>query len=70
MTEIIEGKSIDRVKYHVFGSDDFWAEYNMLLMDGVTCSECKHSERCNTMFGGKDTNTSCQFYPNRFQHKS
>jgi len=60
-------KTESRVKGYKKGSEDWKAEFNMLLDDGVTCSECMHSNRCKTIFGGNDSNTSCQFHPTRFQ---
>jgi len=45
---------------------EFAAQYNMLLDDGVQCSQCLNVNRCVSMFGQKETATSCQFYPNRF----
>ena len=67
---LIVGKSPDRVsKFYLSSPSDWKAQYNMLLMDGVTCGDCLHSNRCNSIFGGDDKNTSCQFYPNRFQRK-
>lgn len=60
-------KSKDRVnKNYREGTKDWEDQYNMLLDDGVTCGDCKHSERCKAIFGGNDSNTRCQFYPNRF----
>jgi hypothetical protein len=59
-------KSKNRVKGYKEGTKDFEARYNMLLDDGVVCGDCKHNERCKTLFGGNDLNTECQFYPNRF----
>lgn len=67
---LIEGKSADRVsKGYRYGSDDWKAEYNMLLMDRVTCVSCAHCNRCVSMFGQKETAKSCQFYPNRFKDR-
>jgi len=48
------------------GTEDWKAELNMLLDDGVTCGDCIHSARCKAMFGGNNTNTYCQFYPSTF----
>lgn len=65
-----EGKSVGRVPagYQRWPKD--WnAQYNMLLMDGVTCKQCAHCLRCTTMFDQKETATSCQFHPNRFTAK-
>lgn len=63
-------KSKDRVpKYYKEGTKDWEAQYNMLLDDGITCLECRHNEKCKLLFGGADTNTSCQFYPNKFSVK-
>jgi len=66
----IEGKSAERVpKGYTYGSEDWKAEYNMLLMDGVTCKSCMHCNRCVSMFGQKETAKKCQFYPNIFSQK-
>jgi hypothetical protein len=60
-------KSKDRVPSHYReGSEDWQAEYDMLLDDGVTCGECVHLERCSLLFGGNASNTRCDFHPNRF----
>lgn len=56
-------------KYYKEGTEDFNAKYNMLLDDGITCSSCKHSERCSLLFGQNLESTSCQFYPNKFSAK-
>lgn len=66
----VAGKSPERVfKGHLKYPKDWIAQYNMLLMDGDTCGDCAHSERCKAIFGGNDANTSCQFHPNRFVRK-
>ena len=62
-------KSESRVKGYRKGTEDWEAEYNMLLDDGITCAECSHSNKCKRMYGGDDSNTRCQFYPNRFSQK-
>lgn len=60
-------KSINRIhKAYKEGTEDWNAIYNMLLDDGVTCEDCKHSKRCCSIFGSKLTDTMCQFHPNRF----
>lgn len=67
---LIEGKSADRIpKGYRYGSEDWKAEYNMLLMDGVTCKSCVHCNRCVSMFGQKETDTVCQWHTNRFKSK-
>jgi len=65
-------KSKDRVKGYKEGTEDWEAEYNMLLDDGVTCNDCRHVERCCKLFGQKPyvNNGKCQFYPNRFLAKA
>lgn len=65
--EIINGKSTNRVHkaYKPF-SEDWKAEMDMLLPDGITCLSCHHCKRCMALFGQKETDTSCQFYPSRF----
>lgn len=66
----VAGKSPERVnKAYLKYPEDWKAQYNMLLMDGDTCGDCAHSERCKMIFDGDDKNTSCQFYPNRFMRK-
>lgn len=61
-------KSESRVsKHYKKGTEDWEAQYNMLLEDNVTCGDCVHSQRCKMLFDGDDNNTSCQFYPNRFR---
>lgn len=47
--------------------DEWVAQYDMLLDDGVTCKSCEHLNRCVSMFGSQETDTSCSFYPNRFK---
>ncbi len=67
--KLIEGKSPERVhKGYVNYLKDWQAQYDMLLMDGATCNNCAHSNRCVSMFDSKLTDTSCQFYPSRFKH--
>jgi len=64
---LIPGKSAERVHpAYKFGTDDWKAEYNMLLMDGVTCASCIYCEKCVCMYDSKVTDTSCQWHPNRF----
>lgn len=48
------------------GTKDWKDQYEMLLDDGLTCNDCHHAYRCTSMFGSNLTDTSCQFYPNRF----
>jgi hypothetical protein len=64
-------KSEDRVKGYKKGTEDWKAEYNMLLDDGVTCNDCVHVERCCVLFGQRPhvNDGRCQFYPNRFSAK-
>ena len=42
----------------------------MDLPEGKTCSNCIHCRRCCAMFGAQPDNTSCDFYPVRFQEKT
>lgn len=64
---IVKGTNPDRVAKHWLKYPEEWnAQYAMLLPDGITCANCKHEDRCNSMFDGKSTNKSCQFTPNRF----
>jgi hypothetical protein len=64
-------KSENRVKGYKKGAQDWEAEYNMLLDDGLTCNDCAHCERCCSLFGQKPyvNEGKCQFYPNRFLKK-
>ena len=65
-------KSKDRVpRCYKEGTQDWEAEYNMLLDDGVTCNDCIHVSRCTRLFGqGPYVNDGkCQFYPNKFMGK-
>lgn len=39
----------------------------MQLPAGKKCADCVHVVRCTTMFGVKQTNTTCDFYPVRFR---
>lgn len=64
----VPGKSPDRVPAYYQKYPKEWnAQYNMLLPDGITCSSCAHCQRCCTIFGQKETDTACQFYPTRFR---
>jgi hypothetical protein len=64
---LIPGKSANRIHPgYKMGSDDWKAEYNMLLMDGVTCKSCVKCNRCTSLYGSKETDTSCQWHPNMF----
>lgn len=67
---IVEGKNPTRVyKGYLQHPKDWIAQYNMLLMDGVVCSDCVHCSRCTTLFDQKELSDTCQFYPNRFKPK-
>ena len=48
------------------GTTDWQDQYGMLLEDGLTCSDCRHSKKCSTMFGQNLNSTSCQFAGNKF----
>lgn len=37
------------------------------IADGKKCGDCAYSAKCKTLFGGDDSNTSCQFSPSRFK---
>jgi hypothetical protein len=65
-------KSESRVKNYKPGSEDWKAEYNMLLDDGLTCNDCVHITRCCSLFGQTPyvNEGKCQFYPNRFYPKN
>lgn len=38
----------------------------MWLPDNLTCADCKHVYRCCSIFGSKETDKDCQFFPRRF----
>jgi hypothetical protein len=61
-------KSESRVKGYKPGTEDWRAEYNMLLDDGVTCNDCVFVKKCCSIFGQTPyvNEGKCQFYPNRF----
>jgi hypothetical protein len=65
-------KSESRVKHYRPGSEDWKAEYAMLLDDGLTCNDCVHVTRCCSLFGQSTyvDEGKCQFYPNRFYQKN
>lgn len=68
---IVEGKNPDRVnKVYIQYPKDWKAQYNMLLMDGVTCNSCAHIQKCSTLFEQNPKSKSCQFHPNRFMQKT
>lgn len=61
-------KSEERVPaYYKKGSEDWEAEYNMLLDDGLTCKDCAFCQRCVNIYGQNETDTRCQFHPNSFR---
>ncbi|WP_074406657.1 hypothetical protein [Aquimarina megaterium] len=63
-------KNPDRVnRLYQKGTEDWEHQFNMLLPDGKTCSDCIYANRCLTLFGQKIRNTSCQFHPNRYSEK-
>jgi len=41
----------------------------MQLPEGTTCAQCTHVVRCVVLFGVKNTNTTCDFSPSRFQER-
>lgn len=60
-------KSESRVKeFYEKGTKDWEAEYNMLLDDGINCSDCSHVSRCQALFDQNTGSDKCQFHPNRF----
>jgi hypothetical protein len=66
IAHFVYGKSASRVPDHYRKfPEEFQRQYDMLLMDGKSCEDCRHCNRCVTMFGSKATDTSCQFYPPR-----
>lgn len=38
----------------------------MASAEGVTCADCKHTERCCVIFGQLPEDESCHFFPVRF----
>lgn len=38
----------------------------MKLPNGMTCADCVHGKRCIAMFGMKEVDTACSFFPRRF----
>lgn len=38
----------------------------MTLADGLTCGYCRHFSKCRQLFAAKTKNTTCDFYPRRF----
>lgn len=42
----------------------------MDLPDGKTCKDCVYCYRCTKMFGVKESNTECDFYPVEFLGKN
>jgi len=49
------------------GTEDWAAEYDMLLPDGITCDGCAHFGRCTALFRCGSKNTKCDFYPSRYR---
>jgi len=43
------------------------SETCMQLPEGKTCGHCFHAYRCNVLFGHKDTDTYCDWFPRRFR---
>lgn len=41
----------------------------MILPDGKHCSDCHHVLRCTAIFGAKETDSHCQFFPRRFHER-
>jgi hypothetical protein len=39
---------------------------DMKLPEGETCNDCYHFTRCIALFGAKETNTTCDWSPSRF----
>lgn len=67
---IIPGKDPDRVhKGYQDYPRDWIAQYRMLHMDGKTCKDCVYCRSCTTVWGSKETDTSCQWYPSRVYYK-
>ncbi len=64
---IVPQKSVERVDdRYTLGTKDHRDQYRMLLPDGKKCSDCRHVNKCCTMFGQNSTATKCQFGDNRF----
>lgn len=41
----------------------------MKLPDGKTCGDCRHVERCVSMFGHVPSDAYCDWFPRRFAEK-
>lgn len=39
----------------------------MALPANKTCGDCDHIERCESIFGARKSNASCDFFPRRFR---
>jgi hypothetical protein len=53
------------ISIHSPGSAEYKREWDKLLPDGKTCSDCVLKLHCVSMF--QDQNTYCQFSPNKFK---
>lgn len=62
-------KAEGRGKGYKKGTEDWDAEYDMLLDDGVTCDDCRHSDRCFAFGFSKPGRYRCDFYPSKFCSK-
>lgn len=47
-------------------SEDFPAQYEMLLPDGKRCTDCVRCATCCSVFGQKESATICQWHPSRY----
>jgi len=69
-TYIVPEKSVSRVREgYTLGTKDHRDQYRMLLPDGKTCADCKHVEKCVSMWGGNESNTRCGFGDNKFSQR-
>ncbi len=63
-------KSPGRVPaYYKKWPDEWEAQLNILLDDGVTCADCVHIPRCEALGYSWPARDQCDFYPNRFRSK-
>lgn len=69
-TYLVPNKAVSRVdERYTLGTKDHRDQYRMLLNDGKTCADCRHVEKCVSMYGQKEDATKCQFGGNKFHQK-
>lgn len=56
-----------RMKLHPRLSDEQKQHDCMKLPVGKTCADCAHDEHCKMLFGITGNETTCDFYPSKFQ---